>query len=206
MEEIKQRIIAGGSLTAEEALSLLTEAPFEALCQAAHEITKQCAPRVFDMCSIINAKSGRCPENCKWCAQSAHHNTRAEIYGIVPVEECLRHARLNESQGVKRFSLVTSGRRPTEKETEVLCEHFAELHRQCGIVDSTLCFSGTGNRRPAETAQGSRSNTLSLQSGNCTFLFRAPVFHSYTGTENRNPESSPRSRNGYLQRWNYRHG
>ena len=73
MEEIKQRIIAGGSLTAEEALSLLTEAPFEALCQAAHEITEQCAPRVFDMCSIINAKSGRCPENCKWCAQSAHH-------------------------------------------------------------------------------------------------------------------------------------
>ena len=138
MEEIKQRIIAGGSLTAEEALSLLTEAPFEALCQAAHEITKQCAPRVFDMCSIINAKSGRCPENCKWCAQSAHHNTRAEIYGIVPVEECLRHARLNESQGVKRFSLVTSGRRPTEKETEVLCEHFAKLHRQCGI---SLCAS-----------------------------------------------------------------
>ena len=92
MEEIKQRIIAGGSLTAEEALSLLTEAPFEALCQAAHEITKQCAPRVFDMCSIINAKSGRCPENCKWC----------------------------------------------EKETEVLCEHFAELHRQCGI---SLCAS-----------------------------------------------------------------
>lgn len=138
MEEIKQRIIAGGSLTAEEALSLLTEAPFEALCQAAHEITEQCAPRVFDMCSIINAKSGRCPENCKWCAQSAHHNTRAEIYGIVPVEECLRHARLNESQGVKRFSLVTSGRRPTEKETEVLCEHFAELHRQCGI---SLCAS-----------------------------------------------------------------
>ena len=78
MEEIKQRIIAGGSLTAEEALSLLTDAPFEALCQAAHEITEQCAPRVFDMCSIINAKSGRCPENCKWCAQSAHHNTRAE--------------------------------------------------------------------------------------------------------------------------------
>lgn len=138
MEEIKQRIIAGGSLTAEEALSLLTEAPFETLCQAAHEITEQCAPRVFDMCSIINAKSGRCPENCKWCAQSAHHNTRAEIYGIVPVEECLRHARLNESQGVKRFSLVTSGRRPTEKETEVLCEHFAKLHRQCGI---SLCAS-----------------------------------------------------------------
>ena len=68
----------------------------------------------------------------------AHHNTRAEIYGIVPVEECLRHARLNESQGVKRFSLVTSGRRPTEKETEVLCEHFAKLHRQCGI---SLCAS-----------------------------------------------------------------
>ena len=85
-------------LTSEEALWLLEEAPFEELCEVAHRITVAYASRKFDMCSIINAKSGRCPENCKWCAQSAHHNTRAEIYGIVPVEECLRHARLNEAR------------------------------------------------------------------------------------------------------------
>ena len=113
LQKLEEKIKKGQVLTAEEALWLLEEAPFDALCETAHRITETYASRKFDMCSIINAKSGRCPENCKWCAQSAHHHTGVEEYGLVSEEECLRQAQMNENQGVSRFSLVTSGRRPS---------------------------------------------------------------------------------------------
>ena len=127
LQKLEEKIKEGQVLTAEEALWLLEEAPFDALCETAHRITVAYASRKFDMCSIINAKSGRCPENCKWCAQSVHHHTGVEEYGLVSEEECLRQAKMNEDQGVARFSLVTSGRRPSAGEVEKLCKHFASL-------------------------------------------------------------------------------
>ena len=138
LQKLEEKIKEGGILTSEEALWLLEEAPFEELCEVAHRITVAYASRKFDMCSIINAKSGRCPENCKWCAQSVHHHTGVEEYGLVSEEECLRQAKMNESQGVARFSLVTSGRRPSAGEVEKLCKHFEYLRAHSKIE---LCAS-----------------------------------------------------------------
>ena len=63
-----------------------------------------------DACSIVNAKSGNCPEDCAFCAQSAHHNTDAEVYALLPEEMILAAARTAYENGVRRFCIVTSGR------------------------------------------------------------------------------------------------
>ena len=64
------RVLQGGTCTREELLALRRE-PLEELCRAANAIRKHFCGNVFDLCTIINGRSGRCSENCKYCAQSA---------------------------------------------------------------------------------------------------------------------------------------
>lgn len=137
IQEIKDRIIGGGSITPQEAIELATANP-TALFEAAGEITKKMMGTQFDMCSIINVKSGRCSEDCQWCAQSAHYKTNAEVYDLLPVEENLRQAKYNEAQGIGRFSLVASGRRVSKRQMPAVCEIYRELNEKSNI---SLCAS-----------------------------------------------------------------
>ena len=120
-------------LSYQEALTLARTSSTEELCRSAEEATRKYAPRKFDLCSIINAKSGRCPEDCKWCAQSAHYHTGAQEYGLVSEEECLRHASANEAAGIGRFSIVTSGRKLSDREVDEVCSRVRYLRGKCGL-------------------------------------------------------------------------
>lgn len=139
LKEITQRIKDGGDLTRKEASELLHLTDRESLYEAAHCITAHFAPTLFDTCSIVNVKSGHCPEDCKWCAQSAHYHTDADEYSALETQECVQQAAFNRKQGVGRFSLVASGRRPTVADMNRYLDIYASIHRE--VPDIKLCAS-----------------------------------------------------------------
>ncbi len=122
IETLKKTVIEGGAISEKQAVALSRCADKAALYDAAHQITRHFMGDKFDTCSIINAKSGNCSENCKWCAQSGHYHTNVTLYPLLPKEECVRYATYNEQQGIGRFALVTSGRCPTGKEITEITE------------------------------------------------------------------------------------
>lgn len=142
IKSLKDKILSGNLLSREEALSLCDVEPHmqDDLWNAAEEITKALCDKTFDSCSIINARSGKCPENCKWCAQSAHYKTRIDTYPLVSHEECMKTAELNRKAGIKRFSLVTSGRKMCGKDLDTVCGYYRELHDKGG--DASLRLHG----------------------------------------------------------------
>lgn len=73
-------------------------------------------------CGIINAKSGRCAEDCSFCAQSSHYSTQASVYPLLDITTLYKHANHLASHGVTRMGVVTSGTAPTERDFEYLCE------------------------------------------------------------------------------------
>ena len=68
----------------------------------------------IEFCSLINARNGKCSQNCKYCAQSSHYCTNIESYPLVEVEEVIKTAQEAKGNHVSRFAIVTSGRTPDE--------------------------------------------------------------------------------------------
>lgn len=132
--------LAGTPLSIDEALVLdnNTKDSTDALCDAADAIRRRHKGNTIHTCSIINARSGRCSEDCKWCAQSSHHHTGIEEYDCISEEEMLAIYRDNDAHGVNRFSLVTSGRRVPPSQIQRFCC----LFRKAGKSGSMkLCAS-----------------------------------------------------------------
>lgn len=136
-DEMKQKVLQGQDISREEALALYEE-PLEEVCQAANEIRQHFCGNGFDLCSIVNGKSGRCSENCKYCAQSAYYHTPAEEYPLLDTAEIVRQAKYNAERGVLRYSIVTSGRALNDAEVERMCEAIRAVKEQ---VDIEVCVS-----------------------------------------------------------------
>lgn len=132
-----EKVLSGKQLEKGEALELYSQ-PLEPLCSAADELRRHFCANQFDICTIINGKSGNCSENCKFCAQSAHNHTCAAQYPLLPADEIVAHAAKNHEQGVLRYSIVTSGKRLTDAEVDEMCEAIRRIRREVGI---SVCIS-----------------------------------------------------------------
>lgn len=138
LKQIVKRVIEGEILSKEEALELYEFEDIKALSQAADEIRKACCGDRTEFCTILNAKSGRCSEDCKYCAQSVHYKTGVQEYALIDKESALNRAKENESEGAHRFSLVTSGKGLIGKDFDEIVEIFDYLNKNTNIK---LCAS-----------------------------------------------------------------
>lgn len=138
MLKLANEIIEGRRLGREDDLSIFINANLDDLCKGADKIREHFVGDKIDLCSIINGRSGRCPEDCKYCAQSSHHNTECEVYDFLPEETILEACKLNEREGVDRFSIVTAGRSLTGEEFELAIRAYETMSKECNIE---LCAS-----------------------------------------------------------------
>ncbi len=137
VKEQKEKVLGGEQITKEEAMRLYEE-PLEEVCTAADEIRRYFCEDRFDLCTIINGKSGKCPEDCKYCAQSAYYHTSTEDYPLLETEEIVRQAKYNADRGVLRYSIVTSGRALKDEEIDQMCGAIRAIREQ---TDIEVCVS-----------------------------------------------------------------
>ena len=135
---IAQRIIDGERLKPDDDLKFLLTTPLEQLQAGARLIQRHYRGNHIDLCTIINGKSGRCSEDCKYCAQSARHHTGIDEYDFLTTEKILEVALADERAGANRFSIVTSGRALSGKSFERAIETYKILHARLKI---DLCAS-----------------------------------------------------------------
>lgn len=135
---LAEEIINGRRLERGDDLSLFVTCDLDELCQGADRIREHYIGEKVDLCSIINGRSGRCPEDCKYCAQSAHHHTDCEVYDFLEEEKIVEAAKVNAKEGVNRFSIVTAGKALTGEEFEKAIHAYGTMKEQCDIE---LCAS-----------------------------------------------------------------
>lgn len=133
------KVLAGESLEAHEALQLVGASGNDRylLFAEAARIRDHFVGSTVHLCSIINAKSGRCSENCAFCAQSAYHATGVETYPLVDEDEIVRCAALAEQNGAGCYGIVTSGTGINHgDELERVCSAVARIKAETGISPS----------------------------------------------------------------------
>lgn len=87
-----------------------------------------------EFCSLINARNGKCSQNCKYCAQSSHYRTDIESYPLVEIDEVVKVANEAKANHVSRFAIVTSGKTPDEgRDFKIELEMIKEINKIDGL-------------------------------------------------------------------------
>lgn len=112
----------------------LLKLPLPELLSLANKTRKDYLGSRLELCSIINAKSGYCSEDCKFCAQSSHHSTNIATYPLKKNKEILRAAKRAKTIGAKKFGIVTSGNHLKPEEIEEIAIVISQIKKKVGIA------------------------------------------------------------------------
>ncbi|MHC1585511.1 MAG: biotin synthase BioB, partial [Candidatus Syntropharchaeia archaeon] len=167
--------------TFKESLQLLelSGADVMDLFSAANRAREKHFGKKIGLCAIVNAKSGRCPEDCAFCAQSSRHNTQIQIYPLIGEEKMLKAAREAKKAGANRFSIVTSGRSLGSKELERIGDAIRMIKKETNLH---ICASlGFLDEEKAEILKdaGVERYHHNLETSE-SFFSRICTTHSYT--------------------------
>lgn len=133
LEKVTEAALQGRPASIEDALKIGREYPIDDICAAADRVRQARTGDKVDTCSIVNARSGRCSEDCKWCAQSRFYHTGAEEYSHIPENELKDAVDEARRRGVHRISLVCSGKRVTGKSLEDFCGQYRDIVNPSGM-------------------------------------------------------------------------
>jgi len=114
-------------------INRLLTLPLTRLIAIANETRQECAGSKIELCSIMNAKSGLCAQDCKFCAQSSRHSTGISTYFLKTKPQMLEAARRAKDIGAERFDIVTSGNRLNRDELNIIADAIQDITSKIGI-------------------------------------------------------------------------
>jgi len=180
IQELKSRVLAGEDITPDEALRLSSigdSATLDLLLDAAHEITIKFRSSEPDLCSLVNAKSYLCSEDCGFCSQSSHYKTGVTRYPLMRPEKILEEAKKSEANGIQSFCVVTSGETLSDAEFEQVLATFRLLSKETRLrLDGSLGNLTAGQIRKLRAA-GMRRFNHNLQ---CSREFYPEIVSTHT--------------------------
>lgn len=142
IKQLRERVLAGGEVERAEALLLIEMEDrkdlLASLFESSAEVHRKFNKNGFSLCSIVSGKHGSCSEDCKFCAQSAHYEAGINPHGVMDYADILAAAKEVEKESVRRFSIVTSGKKLESAELEEVTYQYEKLSRE---TELNLCAS-----------------------------------------------------------------
>ncbi len=150
IQKIGDKVLEGRKVGLKEILPLLeTEGPdIMDLAAVANRVRVAFKGNRVDLCSLLNAKSGKCSEDCAFCAQSGHYQTEAPVYPLMDEDRMVEGAKEAQKRRTERFCLISSGRQLNDMEFETVLRALERIRKETDLALD--CSFGTLNRERTE--------------------------------------------------------
>ena len=151
IRRIGEKVLSGANVGMKEMLPLLgANGPdILDLAAVANRVRVEFNGNKIDFCSLLNVKSGRCSEDCVFCAQSGHYKTEAPVYPLLDMNRIVEEAREAQKKGTGRFCLITSGRELSDREFETILGALGRIREETTL--DLDCSLGTLSEERAES-------------------------------------------------------